>query len=73
MTTRELEQELITVKRSLQQLQIAVERMSTLLPQASHLENTPSVKWLALIGVGKEVWKNVDVEHYINTERNAWN
>jgi hypothetical protein len=73
MTTRELEQELITVKRTLQQLQIAVERMSALLPQTALSETTTSRKWLTLIGVGKEVWQNVDADKYINTERDSWN
>lgn len=28
---------------------------------------------LDLKGLGKEVWKNVDVDEYIDTERNSWN
>ncbi|MDR2358884.1 MAG: hypothetical protein LBD87_03665 [Prevotellaceae bacterium] len=27
----------------------------------------------ALQGLGKELWKNVDVENYVSNERNAWN
>jgi len=26
-----------------------------------------------LKGLGKEVWKNIDIEDYIKTEREAWN
>ena len=73
MTTRELEQELITMKRALQQLQIAVERLSARLPLSGALSTGAPIKWLALIGVGKEIWKNVDVDAYIKTERNSWN
>jgi hypothetical protein len=70
MTTQELERELISLKQSLQQLQITVDRMSVILSTQSTAE---SIKWLSLIGVGKEIWKDVDTNAYVDTERNAWN
>ncbi len=70
MTTQELERELISLKQSLQQLQATVDRMSVMLGAQS---TTQSIKWLALIGVGKEIWKDVDVNAYVNAERSTWN
>lgn len=71
MTTEKLEQELTTVKQALQQLQIAVDRMSAAL--ATQPAMAKPIKWLALVGVGKEIWKDIDVDAYIDTERNSWN
>lgn len=70
MTTQELERELSSVKQTLQQLQIAVERISALLGAQPA---TQPIKWLALIGVGKEIWQDVDANAYVNAERNTWN
>ncbi len=30
-------------------------------------------KWTTLIGVGKEIWRGIDADAYINAERNSWN
>ncbi len=30
-------------------------------------------QWVSLIGAGKEIWQDVDVDAYINAERNSWN
>ena len=32
-----------------------------------------SPKWTAMIGVGKEIWRGIDADAYINAERNSWN
>ena len=69
MTTKELEQELNSVKETLLQLQTAIERMSAMLDAQSGVKP----KWLSLIGVGKEIWKDVDANAYIDAERNSWN
>jgi len=67
MSTKELEYELDLVKSTLQQLQTQVDRMNRLVHTA-----TP-IRWLALIGTGKEIWRGVDVDAYINAERDSWN
>jgi hypothetical protein len=33
----------------------------------------PKHSIMELRGLGKELWKGVDVEKYINEERNSWN
>lgn len=70
MSIQEIERELVLVKQTLQQLQIAVERLGAQLGAPSVM---PTVKWLSLIGVGKEIWQDVDVDAYLNLERNTWN
>lgn len=70
MTTKELEQELSSVKQTLQQLQSAVERMSAMLDAQSGVK---PIQWLALIGVGKEIWNEIDADTYVDAERNSWN
>ncbi len=30
-------------------------------------------KWSSLIGRGKEIWQNLDVDAFIDAERNSWN
>ncbi len=74
MTTQELEQELITIKSTLQQLQVAVERISVMLHSTLQLAPpTTPITWLSLMGVGKEIWQDMDVDHYISQERDSWN
>ncbi len=70
MITKELEQELSSVKQTLQQLQRAVERMSATLDAQSGVK---PIKWLALIGAGKEIWNKIDADTYVAAERNSWN
>ncbi len=70
MTTKELEQELSSVKQTLQQLQRAVERMSATLDAQTGVK---PIQWLTLIGVGKEIWNKIDADTYVDAERNSWN
>ncbi len=74
MTIKELEYELREVKQTLQRLQIEIDRMTALLgiAQAEPSVVAP-VKWLALIGVGKEIWNGVDADAYVRKERESWN
>lgn len=71
MTTQELERELMVVKQKLQQLQSAVERMSAMIDMQS--SSRKSVKWVSLIGAGKEIWQDWDADKYIDAERDSWN
>jgi hypothetical protein len=75
MTTQELQAELANIKVMLTQLQSTVDHLTTLLeasqPQPDNQD--PQIGWLALTGVGKEVWHSVDIDAYIDAERNAWN
>ena len=75
MTTQELEVELANIKDRLAELQATVTRLSVLLDnKPTHLvKGAPKTEWLALAGVGAEVWRGVDVDAYLDEERNAWN
>jgi len=32
-----------------------------------------TTKWISMVGVGKDIWRTVDVDAYLNAERNSWN
>lgn len=35
-------------------------------------ETQPDVDWLSLAGRGQELWRSVDVDAYIDQERDSW-
>ena len=75
MTTHELQAELASIKDMLVQLQTSVNHLSSLIADEEPDAKTasPGTKWLELAGVGAELWQSVDVDVYIDEERNAWN
>ena len=62
------------IKDMLYKLQSTVDRLSLLVEvnQSRHASMISQTRWLALAGVGMDVWKSVDVDAYIDEERNAW-
>jgi prefoldin subunit 5 len=74
MTTRQIEQELASIKRTLAELQSAIDRISAALHtmKTSQPAEQNSFKYTDLLGLGKEIWQNVDVDAYINAERDSW-
>ncbi len=75
MTTQELEHELQSLKQTLARLQAQVDRMTVLVGanQDAGMPSAAPIRWLDLIGAGKEIWADIDADAYINAERNAWN
>ncbi|MCX7839501.1 MAG: hypothetical protein N2559_08620 [Anaerolineae bacterium] len=73
MIISEVERELLLVKQTLYQLQIAVERLGARLGASPTTPTTPTIQWLSLIGMGKEIWQDVDVDTYVKAERDTWN
>ena len=69
-TTQSVYVELNLIREALRKIQQDVDRLAVAV--ASDYARTPS-SWLALAGVGSEVWRKVDVTAYINKERDAWN
>lgn len=49
--------------RLLEELELVVRRRATVRPKHSITE---------LRGLGKEIWQKIDVEKYIEEERNSW-
>ncbi len=52
-----------------EQLQL-LEDLAALIRQQG--KTRPKHSILELKGLGKEIWKGIDVEKYINEERNSW-
>jgi|GEM_PF-508670 len=59
--------ELIQAREELERIR-AAQPLSTLPGTASHKQH--SIRELR--GLGKEIWTGIDVQTYINEERNAW-
>jgi hypothetical protein len=74
MTTHELQAELASIKDIIAQLQASINHLSSLIAaeQPDAKAAAPETKWLALAGVGAELWRSVDVDAYIDEERKAW-
>ena len=74
MTTQQLEQELAIIRRSLDQLQMRVDHLSSELGliRATQAAGGPPFRYVDLMGLGKEIWQQIDVDAYINAERGSW-
>lgn len=48
-----------------------LEDLAALIHQKAVIPKKRSI--LELQGLGKEIWKNIDVQEYINKERSSWN
>jgi len=74
MNAEKIEGELVRIKRALEQLELALDRLNAALVPA--LESAPvaapPIKLLDYMGLGKEIWRQIDVDAYINTERESW-
>ncbi len=68
-TAQKLQAELNAIKETLKKIQQDVDRLATLLDADGNASN-PS--WLALAGVGSEVWRSADTDVYIRKERQSW-
>ena len=73
MSAQELQAELASIKEMLNRLQSTVDRLSVLIEtnQSQALSSATHTRWLALAGIGAEVWQDVDVDAYIDEERHA--
>ena len=58
---------------STDELLLLLEELAALVRQQINTKEEPLHSFLELEGLGKEVWKGIDVEKYINEERNSWN
>lgn len=50
-----------------------LEKLVRLLKGTEHKKLKKEHSLLELEGLGKEIWENVDVNEYIDQERNSWN
>ncbi len=62
--------ELNSIKETLEKLQQDVERLTLLI---SGEREPVKHSWRSLAGAGAEVWRGIDVDTYINKERENWN
>jgi len=52
-----------------EQLQL-LETLTQLLQHTQKIQTSRSI--MELRGLGKEIWQNIDVDAYLNQERNSW-
>ncbi|MEO8891626.1 MAG: hypothetical protein ABI417_08850 [Coleofasciculaceae cyanobacterium] len=50
-----------------------IEEMSKSIRQRVTLTHKPKRSILELRGLGKEIWKGIDAQEYVNQERDSWN
>ena len=54
-----------------EQLQL-LQDLAAIVRQQITIKEEPLHSFLELEGLGKEVWKGIDAQQYINQERDAW-
>ena len=67
-TAQQVYAEISVIRETLLRLQRDLDRIA----MAVGGEQREPTRWLALAGVGAEVWRSVDVAAYINAERDSW-
>ncbi|MEH1946547.1 MAG: hypothetical protein V7K77_06260 [Nostoc sp.] len=50
-----------------------IEDLSSLIRQQVMMTPKPKRNILELRGLGKEIWNGIDVQEYVNQERDSWN
>lgn len=50
-----------------------IEDLAVLIRQKVTLTPKPKRSILELEGLGKEIWKGIDAQEYVNQERDSWN
>ncbi|MEH2089305.1 hypothetical protein [Nostoc sp.] len=50
-----------------------IEDLSSLIRQQMMMTPKPKRNILELRGLGKEIWNGIDVQEYVNQERDSWN
>lgn len=50
-----------------------IEDLSKFIRQRVTLTPKPKRSILELEGLGKEIWKDIDAQEYVNQERDSWN
>jgi dihydroneopterin aldolase len=50
-----------------------VEDLSSLIRQQVIMTPKPKRSILELRGLGKEIWRGIDAQEYVNQERDSWN
>jgi hypothetical protein len=54
------------------ELLMLMQELTALVRQQITIKEEPLHSFLELEGLGKEVWKGIDAQEYINQERDAW-
>jgi len=54
------------------ELLMLMQELAALVRQQITIKEEPLHSFLELEGLGKEVWKGIDAQEYINQERDAW-
>jgi hypothetical protein len=55
------------------ELLLLMQELTALVRQQISLKEEPLHSFLELEGLGKEIWKGIDAQEYINQERDSWN
>ncbi len=55
------------------ELLLLLQELAALVRQQITIKEEPLHSFLELEGLGKEVWKGIDAQEYINQERDSWN
>jgi len=55
------------------ELLLLLQELAALIRQQITIKEEPLHSFLELEGLGKEIWRDIDAQEYINQERESWN
>jgi len=55
------------------ELLLLLQELAALVRQQITIKEEPLHSFLELEGLGKEIWRDIDAQEYINQERESWN